>query len=92
MKTYYSISPELGSEEELLLYPIEAIETEGRFWLWVELTYKDDSRQCCYELDKEEKTWSYLDGDNEPLMSEVILQLFHGEAGDHALDWCLAHA
>lgn len=58
----------------------------------LELTYKDDSRQCCYELDKEEKTWSYLDGDNEPLMSEAILQLFHGEAGDKALDWCLAHA
>lgn len=91
MKNYYSISPELGSEEELLLYPLAAEETEnGQILLSVELSYKEETRICLYE--RQENSWTWLDGDNEPPMSSAILQLFHGEAGDHALEWCLAHA
>ena len=91
MRTYYSISPELGSEEELLLYPLQAEETEeGQILLSVELTYREETRICLYE--RQENSWTYLDGDNEPYMSAELFRLWEGEAGDKALDWCLAHA
>ena len=44
---------------------VDGLETEDSYIVWINQTYKDETRQMCYERLKGQKTWSFLDGDDE---------------------------
>lgn len=52
----------------------------------VELIYNDEKpRWVSYER-VSYPNWEYLDGENEPIMSDEVTRLWHGEAGDQILN------
>lgn len=63
---------------------IEKIDYDDFDRMWVRLTCGSEVREVCYEPTTD-GYWSYLDGENEPLMPPTIERTWNGKAGDDIL-------
>lgn len=86
MKQYDNLHDNEGNT--LTLEFVDGQETEDSYIVWVNQTYHDETRQMCYERLKGQKSWSFLDGDNEFELSPDIQRMWHDSYGDTLLD-CL---
>lgn len=63
---------------------IEKIDNDDFERMWVRLTCGSESREICFEPCTD-GTWTYLEGEIEPLMPDEVREEWYGKAGDEAL-------
>lgn len=64
---------------------VQVLKTEN-IYLWVLLTHNGQRRLACYKNERGSTSWLYHGGEDEPDMPDSLLELFHGEEGDSALE------
>ena len=68
---------------ELTISHIETFEFASGSYIWLKLRVGGIERQCEYKYVC--GTWMWYDGEDEPPMSDELLELFHGKKGDEVI-------